>query len=291
MATLTAAGLAPILNAYSIAQGPPKTIRVPKAAELASLQDVSVSGILLKKQTIVLDPATGTRNVSLGANGGAYSIEADGDLHFCLGEQPLQPHITCEVQHAAPWLATFKASVGQPVTAIGFFRCLFEHPGFQTNDDAHIFEIHPVHAVDLAGAVHSFDIGVPDPAAIHTWLSPHPLNDQDGRIRVAYDGSRDILTFTNMDGQDENYVRVAGAVSNVRPGAAGTGPSTFTLTSPDIGHPIQVLALPGTNAARQLGALTSTHATLVGLRNIDLTEALAGRYVIMLIAIDIQPGP
>jgi hypothetical protein len=288
VATLSAAQLAPTLNGYTLAKGPPKTIRVPNASQLTSLQEVSVAGTLLKKQTIALDPAMGARKVSLGANGGAYGIEADGDLHFCLGGKPLTPHITCEVQHAAPWLGTFKASVGTPVTATGFFRCLFEHPGFHPNDDAHIFEIHPVRAVDLAGATHSFDIGLPDPQAIHTWLSPHPLNDQDGRIRVAYDGARDVLTFTNMDGQDENYVRVAGLVRDVRPG--GTHASAFTLDSPDIGHPIEVLVLPGTTAAKQLGALTSTHATLVALRNIDLAQALGGAYLINLLAIDLQPG-
>jgi hypothetical protein len=291
MATLSAAQLAPILNGYTLAKGPPKTIRVPKASQLASLQEISVAGTLLKKQTIAIDPATGVRKVSLGANGGAYGIEADGDLHFCLGGKPLTPHITCEVQHATPWLGTFKASVGQPVTATGFFRCLFEHPGFHSNDDAHIFEIHPVRAVDLPGATHSFDIGLPDPQSIHTWLSPHPLNDQDSKIRVAYDATTDTLTFTNMDGQDENYVRVSGAASQVHRSPGGSSLSSFTLTSSDIGHPIDVLTLPGTRAAGELAKLTAANVTLVALRNIDFTRALAGSYVINLLAIDLQPGP
>lgn len=288
---IPATDLVPLVNGYSIRAGPPKAILVPKASSLAGLQDVTVSGTLLRKQVIVLDPATGARTVSLGANGGAYGIEADGDLHFCLGVSQLQAHITCELQRATPWLSTFQSSVGQPITASGLFRCLFEHPGFRTNDDAHIFEIHPVRGVNLAGKTQAFDVDLPDPQSIHTWLSPHPLNVQDGKIRVAYDRAGDTLTFTNMDGQDENYVRVAGALSNIGRGLGGTAPSAFTLTSADIGHPIQVLALAGTRAARQLGALTSGRITLVALRNIDLVQALAGNYVINLLAIDIQPGP
>ncbi len=283
--------LVPLVNGFSLRMGPPKAIIVPQASSLAALQDVDVSGVLLKKQVIGLDPRTGRRRVSLGANGGAYQIEADGDLHFCLGVKQGQPHITCEVQHASPWLSTFQGSVGQPITATGFFRCLFEHPGFDANDDAHIFEIHPVYAVGFPAGPQNFDVGIPDPESIHTWSSPRPLNVQDGKIRVAYDKGTDVLTFTNMDGQDENYVRVSGNVSQIRPSPGGTVPASFILSSPDIGHPIQVLALPGTNAARQLKQLTTTSIVLIGLRDIDFVRALVGKYVIRLLAIDIQPGP
>ena len=288
---LTATVLAPLVNAYTIRAGPPKAIVVPNASQLASFQDIEVGGTLLKKQVVTLDPATGRRIVRLGANDGAYGIEADGDLHSCLGVKPLQPHITCEVQHATPYLSTFQAAVGGPVTATGFFRCLFEHPGFRPEDDAHIFEIHPVRAVDLAGQAIPFDVGIPDPASIHTWLYPHPLNVQDSRIRVAYEPVTDTLTFTNMDGEDENYVQVAGAVSGIHPSPGGSAPSSFTFTSGDIGHPIQVLALAGTRAAGQLANLTTTSITLIALRGIDLRQALAGKYVILLLAIDIQSGP
>ncbi len=290
MPPLTAAELAPLVNAYTLREGPPKTIVVPNASKLAALQDVTVSGNLLKKQTIAIDPASGKRSVALGANGGAYGIEADGDLHFCLGVKPLQPHVTCELQHAAAWLPTFQAAVGQSITASGFFRCLFEHPGFDANDDAHIFEIHPVRAVSLAGKSPAFDVDLPDPASIHTWLSPHPLNLQDEKIRVSYDPRKDTLTFKNMDGQDENYVRVPGAVSQVKVGAGGV-PSSFTLTSGDVGHSLQVVALPGTRANAQIASLATASVSLVGLRSIDLTKSLAGQYVIRLLAIDIQPGP
>ncbi len=288
---IPASSLAPLVNAYTIDPGPPKTIVVPRASQLASLRDVTVGGTLLKKQTIAIDPATDQRIVSLGANGGAYAIEADGDLHFCLGVRPLQPHITCEVQHAAAWLVKFQGSTGQPITASGWFRCLFEHPGFDANDDAHIFELHPVYAASPGGTQRTFDVGLPDPKSIHRWASPHPLNVQDGKIRVAYDAPSDTLTFTNMDGQDENYVRVPGTLSNVQPSPGGTTPATFTLMSPDIGHPIQGIALAETNAAKQLARLKTPRVSLVGLRDIDLSEALAGRYVIRLLAIDVQPGP
>src|SRR5574340_1187040 len=269
---VAAADLAPILNGYTIRAGPPKIIVVARASQVASLQDVTVSGTLLRKQVIAIDPGTGGRTISLGANGGAYGIEVDGDLHFCLGVKPLAPHITCELEHATPWLPTFQSAVGGPITATGFFRCLFEHPGFQADDDAHIFEIHPVRAVSLAGKSQAFDVDVPDPNSVHTWLSPHPLNVQDSKIRVSYDAAKDTLTFMNMDGQDENYVRVAGSVSAIQVGP-GAAISTFSLLSPDIGHPIRVFALPGTRAARQLAALAATSVTLVALRNIELPQA------------------
>lgn len=287
---IPATKLAPLVNAYAIRRGPPKQIVVPNASVLAALQDVSAGGTLLAKQVISLDPDTGRRAVTLGANGGKYAIEADGDLHFCMGGRALTPHLTCELQHAVAWLPTFQAAIGSAVSASGWFRCLFEHPGFARDDDAHIFEIHPVRGVTLAGVSQSFDVGLPEAASIHTWTTPHPLNDQDGRVRASYDRGGDTLTFTDMDGQDENYVRVPGSVSGVRPGV-GDVPSTCILTSPDIGRPIEVLVAPGTRAARQLAALSSTNVSLVGLRNIDLSQALAGNYVINLLAIDIQPGP
>lgn len=286
----TATDLAPLVNAYTIGTGPTKTISIPNASALAALQDVTVPGTLIKKQVIALNPRTGRRQVSLGARGGTYSIETDGDLHFCLGARPLQPHITCELQNAKAWLATFQSAVGQPITVAGFFRCLFEHPGFASNDDAHIFEIHPVRAMTLAGQILPFNVDIPEQRSIHTWTSPHPLNDQDGRIRVAYDQSKDTWTFANMDGKDENYVRVAGLVSNVNLNVSGGAPATFTFTSPDIGHPIQALCLQGTTAARQLRQLISNAVTMIALRNIDLQQALANRYVINLLAIDIRTG-
>ena len=284
---LNAAELSPILNAYAIRIGPPKQIIVPRASTIAPLRDVSVAGTLLRKQVISIGEVTEKRTVSPGTNGGAYGIEADGDLHFCLGTQPLQPHITCELQHARSALSLFQSSVGQDIVAGGLVRCLFEHPGFAPNDDAHIFEVHPVTTVTLGGQPRSFSLDLPEPASIHTWTSPHDLNVQDDRIQVEYDQRSDTLTFTGMDGSDENYVRVGGTISNVVPDGAG---SAFTLTSPDISHPLRVRCLPGTNAAAQLAALTTKDTTMVVLRSIDLIQALGNHYVIELLAIDIQPA-
>ena len=288
MAVLTASDLAPLVNGFTIGAGPPKTIVVANASQLAELQDITVTGKLLKKQIVRLDVQTNRRTARLAAGGGRLNIEADGDLHFNLGTRQLRPHIGCELQNAASSISNFRDAVGSQITVAGFFRCLFEHPGFHTNDDAHIFEIHPVRAVNLDGSLQAFEIDPPDPNSIHTWTSPHPLNDQDSRIQVSFDADLDTLTFSGMSGQDENYVRVSGGVSEVDLQSGGAAPATFTLTSDEIGHPIQVLCLQGTSAILQLRALTQTSITMVGLRNIDLGPALQGQYVINLLGIDIQ---
>lgn len=286
----TAAKLAPLVNGFSISAGPPRTITVPNASQLAGLQDITVTGSLLKKQFVTLDSKTGKRTVALAAGGGAYTTQAaDGDLHFCLGTKQLQPHIACELQSAKPYLAIYNAAVGSSVSVAGFFRCMFEHPGFNPKDDAHIFEIHPVRATTLQGHIYTFSVGIPDQNSIHTWTSPHPLNTQDSRIKVRYDKAKDTLTFTDMDGQDENYVHVAGIVSQVKLGS-GAGLSEFVFTSPDVGHPLRAICLGGTNAAAQLSQLKGSRVSMVVLRNIDLAQALTGKYVISLLAIDIQAG-
>jgi hypothetical protein len=286
---LTAEVLAPLLNGYSIRTGAEKAIVVPNASQLASLQDVTVSGTLLKKQLVRLNEPD-QRQARLAANGGAYTIEGDGDLHFDLGTEQFQPHIPCELQNAADWLKTFQNSVGSKLTVSGFLRCLFEHPGFRSNDDAHIFEIHPVRAVSFdGGTIQAFDVDIPDQPSIHTWTDPHPLQDQDNRIQVQYDAANDTLTFTGMAGQDENYVSVAGHINNVDLQANSNAPATFTFDSPDIGTPLKGLCLKGTSAAKQLAALGG-HADvqIIALRNIDLQQALQNVYAINLLAIDIR---
>jgi hypothetical protein len=99
----------------------------------------------------------------------------------------------------------------------GFFRCLFEHPGFSADDDAHLFEVHPVRAVALGGgAMQAFGVDKPEPASVHSWSSPHNLSDQDGRITVDYQAVTDTLVFTGMDGMDENYVQIEGTINQIR---------------------------------------------------------------------------
>jgi hypothetical protein len=285
----TAAQLSTLVNSYTINLGPPKTIIVPNASKLAALQEVSVEGVLLPKQFIRLDPSANKRTIAVDPAG--YTINAgDGDLHFDLGTRGLQPHITCELQNATPYLSQFKKSVGLPITIDGFFRCLFEHPGFRSNDDAHIFEIHPVRTVALAGTTQNFEIGIPNQKSIHTWTSPHLLNNQDSRIKASYNSTRDTLTFTGMDGLDENYVRVPGTISQVQLNSSSGSPATFVLTSPDIGHPIKVDSLQNTRATQQLAQLKTSKVSMIGLRNIVLMEAIKGKYAIRLLAIDIQPA-
>jgi hypothetical protein len=288
MASYQASDLGPLLNNYRIGLGPPKTIVIPSASRLADLQDITVNGTLLKKQIVVLDPKTNRRTVNFTVSQGVYGIEQDGDLHFDLGGKQLQPHITCELQNATAWLSLFNQSVGGPIGVGGFFRCLFEHPGFASNDDAHVFEIHPVRAVNTGGQLQGFNVDVPEQKSIHTWTQPYSLNLQDGRITVSYDPSKDTLHFSGMDGKDENYVGVAGVVSNVKPNVASSLPASFTFTSAEIGHPVQVYAIQGTTAARQLRQLKGNQVSMIALRNIDLVQALKGRYVINLLAVDMQ---
>ncbi len=284
--SLNSTDLAPQLNAYTIAGGGAKRIVIPGASKLPQLQEISVTGRLLPKQFIAIDPKTSKRTVSADPNG--YSINPnDGDLHLDIGPSGLQPHITCELQAATRYLSTFTSAVGQQVTVGGFFRCLFEHPGFATNDDAHVFEVHPVTQATVAGKALTFDVGIPDQQSIHTWTSPHPLNTQDSRIQVRYDQSNDTLTFSGMDGSDENYVRVSGTISQLQ---LSGGLATFVLSSKDIGHSIQVLCLQESNARKQLAALKGSKVSMVGLRNIDLAQALQGRYVINLLGIDVAPA-
>jgi len=286
---ITAAQFAPLVNGYTISPGPPKVISVPHASQLAGIRDITVTGTLLKKQLVALDPKTNKRTATIAAGGGGYTTQsADGDLHFCLGTAQLKPHIACELQSAKPYLAIFNQAIGTTISVSGFFRCMFEHPGFMSNDDAHIFEIHPVRAATLGGHINTFLVGIPDQKSIRTWSNPHPLGAQDGRIKVKYDKATDTLTFTGMDGQDENYVHVAGLISAVKMGSGA--PSTFTFTSPDIGHPVDGICLQQTTAEGQLAKLSGNRVSLIALRNIDLAKALTGVYAISLLAIDIQPG-
>ncbi|TAM79651.1 MAG: hypothetical protein EPN47_17775 [Acidobacteria bacterium] len=285
---LPARGLSPLVNGYSIQRRAQKSIIVPNASRLAALQDVTVTGTLLKKQLVELT-GSNQRQARLAAHNGAYTIEGDGDLHFDLGTKQLQPHIACELQNAADWLTRFQGSIGATLTVNGFFRCLFEHPGFRSNDDAHIFEIHPVRAVAIDGQMQAFDVDIPDQPSIHTWTSPHPLQAQDNKIQVRYDSASDTLTFCGMDGQDENYVSVAGRISGADLQPNSNAPATFNFDSPDIGKPLKGLCLKGTSATKQLAALGGdADVKMIALRNVDLAQALQNIYAISLLAIDIQ---
>lgn len=284
---LTARQLAPVLASFTIRPGPPRSIRIPNASMLAALREVTVSGALLKKQIVFLDPATGKRRISLGANGGTYAINAlDGDLHFCLGTTQGQPHIDCELQNAKAWLGQFNAAQGEGISVTGFFRCMFEHPGFRVDDDAHVFEIHPVRAVAFAQKSNAFDVGVPDQQSLHPW-SPR-LSGQDAQVSVTYDAKQDVLTFTGMGDGDTNYVfGLRGTVSAIVLKPTSPEPASFTFTCKAIGHPVKVYCLKGTTAALALAKLKKKSITLTALRNVDLAQAMRNQYVINLLAIAI----
>ena len=58
----TAATLSPLVNGYKVSVGPPKTIIVPKASQLAALQEVTITGTLdARRKTIHVDSITVAR--------------------------------------------------------------------------------------------------------------------------------------------------------------------------------------------------------------------------------------
>ena len=123
-----------------------------------------------------------------------------------------------------------------------------------------------------------------DPGDTVSWIS------DAGNLKVEFDANQDMLTFRRMQGQDENYIQVVGEVSDQQLRLDSAEPASFTFTSPDVGRALKVFCLQGTSAARQLRKLTTTSVSMIVLRNIDWSEALQGRYVINLLAIDIQPS-
>src|SRR3989442_10490303 len=112
------------------------------------------------------------------------------------------PHIACEVQSAKPWIGMFNRAIAKQIVVSGFFRCLFEHPGFRSNDDAHIFEIHPVRAVSIGGQIQPFNVDVPEPQSIYRWTKS--LTDEDARKKATYDPPTDTVTFTGTGIMDKN---------------------------------------------------------------------------------------
>jgi len=287
MPVLTASALSPILNAYSIHPGATRSIVVPKASEVVGLREITVSGTLLEKQYIALDPSTGKRTATLAAGQGTYVVNSgDGDLHFCLGTSQGQPHIACELQNAKAWVSEFNGARGQSISVTGFFRCMFEHPGFRSNDDAHIFEIHPVRAVAFPQKSQPWDVDVPNQTSLHTW-GPR-LSKQDAGTSVVYDKARDTLTFSGMGDGDTNYVfGLRGRVSGVTLRPSSSDPASFVFDCKPIGHPVEVYCLKGTSAALELAKLKGTSITLTALRNIDLDAALKSKYVINLLGISL----
>src|SRR2546426_10453308 len=118
MSSLNATILSPILNGYTISEGPPRSIMIHNAskAKLATLQDITVCGKLLGKQFVTLNKNTNQRQVVSPKGGSVYSTSPDGDVHLCLGYQLKKPHIASEVQNAKAFVSKFNQSIGKPIT-------------------------------------------------------------------------------------------------------------------------------------------------------------------------------
>ena len=278
--------LGPRLNNYVLQSDPPKTIVLQRASRLVGVEQVTVSGRLLKNQIIHADPKTGRRRIVLGPERGKYIIREDGSLRFCLGVKQFQSHISCELTEGAALALLLNKTVGQKVTVSGFLHCLFDEPGFQPTEDAHLFQIHPVRAISLSGSLLSFDSAAPGRSAVQEWTST--LSERDDRIQVQYWKGTDTLVFSNVGGREQRYVRVSGGIRNLKLNLNRNRAAWFTFDSPQIGKPVRVSCLQGTNAASQLQNLQSDRVSMVALRHVDLNEALKDRYAIRLLAIDMQ---
>jgi len=262
--------------------GGKRTITVPFASKIAALTMVEVTGgKLLPKQGVTYDLATGKRSVS-PVSGGKYKITAnDGDLHFCVGTAGL--HVPCEIQAADGQQNTYNSRIGKRCDVTGFFRCLFEHPGFKSNDDAHIFELHPVRSVTLGGWKLNYDLLAPD--------NPHPWGSSlnNPATTVKYSSTTDEVTFTGAKGMDTNYVTLRGRISGFR-GIPSSGQANAILASAALGTggQITMVFLKGTQAYSDAkGKSDGALIDVLGLRNIDLNAALKNRYEINLLTIKV----
>lgn len=117
-----------------------------------------------------------------------------------------------------------------------------------------------------------------------------PTTDRIAWSDEEFHENTDTLVFTGMDGMDENYIQIAGTISNIRNDPSSIEPAAFTFSAADIGHDIEVFALEGTNAIGELQQIGAAAVTMIGLRNIDLQAALQDQYVITMLAIDLQQG-
>ncbi len=286
-----AAALAQMINDYAIQTQPGNSKVIMKHASVVSkLRDVTMRGVLIHKQLTHIG-ANGQRSYD-PPQGTPYSVQAnDGDIHFCLGTKENAEHVPCELQHGHNYLATINGAIGKPIVVSGFFRCLFEHPGLNRTQDAHIFEIHPVRAIDIGNGTLTFDVAKPDAPSIHPWTPS--VNTADRAVKVTYDTASDSLTFEHVKGMDMNYVAVSGTVQNIDLKPNSSEPSQFRFTSPDISAgAVDVFCLKGTAAAAQLELLKDGgRVDLTGLRNIDVAWAMRNKYVINLLGIDIQSKP
>ncbi len=115
----------------------------------------------------------------------------------------------CRFQRGLDWQWLFNQAVGERITVSGFLRCSFAEAGFKHDYDAHIFEIHPVHAFSIRGELHSIEAAIPESDRIQMWTSE--LSSRDAQIGVQYWKGSDILVFRIVEGEDASYVQLARA--------------------------------------------------------------------------------
>lgn len=78
----------------------PNTIIIPSASKLRELvlQEIIITGNIIKKQLTYIDINSCARSWEIAKSNGCYGLEKDGDIHFDLGTDNLQPHVPCEIQ-------------------------------------------------------------------------------------------------------------------------------------------------------------------------------------------------
>jgi hypothetical protein len=67
---------------------PPKSLVISKATDISKIQEITVRGILLKKQSMTWDPRLIKHRVSIGKNGGIYALSVARKHLFLIGKFP-----------------------------------------------------------------------------------------------------------------------------------------------------------------------------------------------------------
>src|SRR5215467_14187645 len=107
----------------------------------------------------------------------------------------MQPYVVCRLQCAAAWLVRFNQAIGKRISISGFLRCAFDKAGFSRDDNAHVFEIHPVRMVEIDGELHGIELDVPT-ASVKDWNDD--LNNVDEQRQLRYWKGSDRFVFSNI---------------------------------------------------------------------------------------------
>lgn len=76
-------------------------------------------------------------------------------------------------------------------------------PGFDPRENAHIFEIHPVRTVEIAGELHSVELNAPT-SLVQDWTPD--LSRLDELRKVRYWKGSDVLVFSQIEVEEQQYV-------------------------------------------------------------------------------------